>query len=217
MQHTNATYDTRQRLVQAAIEVFAENGYEAATVRDICARANANVAAVNYHFGDKKTLYSIIFDEVFRTLHKQRTPFLPHTAPAEARLETYVRSFFEELFYCDEGAAEGAQLSAMYLMEIAHPTDVLDNLVSQFMARDAAELQSIVAALLGPGAPRLTILNCAASIAGQVLHYYHSQPLIERLHPDLPSASARREELIEHVLRFSLGGIAHLRDAVRTQ
>lgn len=215
MQHASTTSDTRQRLVQAAIEVFAEKGFEAATVRDICARANANVAAVNYHFGDKKTLYGIIFDEVFRTLQEQRTPFLPSTAPAERRLETYIHSFFEELFYCDEGGAEGAQLSAMYLMEIAHPTDVLDSLVSQYIARDAAELHSIVAALLGPDAPPLTVINCAASIAGQVLHYYHSQPLIERLHPGLPPASARRQELTEHVLRFSLGGIAQMKGEAR--
>ena len=211
MQHASTTCDTRQRLVQAAIEVFAEKGYEAATVRDICARANANVAAVNYHFGDKKTLYGIIFDDVFRTLHEQRTPFLPASAPAEARLETYVRSFFEELFYCHEDGVEGAQLSAMYLMEIAHPTDVLDNVVSEYIARDAAELHSIVTALLGPDAGPLTVINCAASIAGQVLHYYHAQPLIERLHPCLPPPSARLKELTEHVLRFSLGGIAHLR------
>ena len=90
--------DTRQRLLEAAIEVFAEKGFEAATVREICRRADANVAAVNYHFGDKQRLYATIFDTVFRTLREQRPPFLPRTAPPEARLEAYVRSFFHELF-----------------------------------------------------------------------------------------------------------------------
>ena len=43
---------TRDKLIEAAGHVFAERGYRAATIRDICRRAGANVAAVNYTFGD---------------------------------------------------------------------------------------------------------------------------------------------------------------------
>src|SRR6202035_5744794 len=51
---------TRARLIEAAGEVFADHGYQSATVRDICARAGANIAAVNYHFGDKLALYEAV-------------------------------------------------------------------------------------------------------------------------------------------------------------
>ncbi len=49
---------TREKLVEAAAQVFAEVGFEAATVREICSRAGTNGAAVNYHFGDKLGLYT---------------------------------------------------------------------------------------------------------------------------------------------------------------
>jgi AcrR family transcriptional regulator len=48
---------TRERLLTAAAALFAEHGFRRVTVRDICEEASANVAAVNYHFGDKQGLY----------------------------------------------------------------------------------------------------------------------------------------------------------------
>src|SRR5262245_56728848 len=57
-----ATLPTRDRLLEVAAEVFAEAGYREATIRDICARAGANVAAVNYHFGGKEELYRAVIE-----------------------------------------------------------------------------------------------------------------------------------------------------------
>ena len=199
--------DTRQRLLNAAIGVFAEFGYEAATVREICRRADANVAAVNYHFGDKKSLYGEIFDTVFAALRQYRSAFLPRSAPPEERLATYVRSFFEELYYCEEEDPNSTSINTIYLMEMVRPTEVLDRIVSDYIAADAEELHDIIAELLGKGVDEMTRLNCASSLVGQVLYYYHAQPLIERLHPDLPPIERRIDELIDHVVQFSLAGI----------
>jgi len=202
-----AQNDTRERLLRSAIEVFAEYGYNAATIRDICRRAQANVAAVHYHFGDKKSLYSAIFDTVFSLLRQRRTGFLPSDAPAEQRLRIYIHALFEEIFYCDGDTERCTQLSAIYLAEMAHPTEALDGIVAQYMYRDAEELYAIVAALMQTESSDEQVVDCASSVVGQILYYYHAEPIITRLHPDRPPVAQRLDTLADHVWRFSLGGI----------
>src|SRR3954454_15578950 len=86
---------TRQHLLEAAGEVFAEVGIRGATVREICQRAGANVAAVNYHFGDKEKLYL----EVLRRSQEQAYQKFPTDygiqpgSTAEEKLKAFVRSF----------------------------------------------------------------------------------------------------------------------------
>lgn len=52
--------ETRQRLLDAAEELFAEKGFEAVSLRELTAAAEANVASVNYHFGGKEGLIGAV-------------------------------------------------------------------------------------------------------------------------------------------------------------
>src|SRR5688572_3826426 len=84
--------DARQRLLDAAEIIFAEKGYDAASVREICTRANANVAAISYHFGDKEGLYA----EVVKHAHDcsmpgNQMPTWPPGMPPEERLREFIR------------------------------------------------------------------------------------------------------------------------------
>ncbi|MGH8067886.1 MAG: TetR/AcrR family transcriptional regulator [Candidatus Entotheonellia bacterium] len=84
--------ETRQRLLEAVGEVFAERGFRAATVRDICQRAKANIAAINYHFGDKERLYTAVLKYAFLCGLQKYPPLLDvdsHAGP-EPRLRAFI-------------------------------------------------------------------------------------------------------------------------------
>jgi len=217
MSDTDAHASTRERLLRAALEVFAEHGYEAATIREICGRAEANVAAVHYHFGDKRKLYEAIYGTLFETLRERRTRFLPPEAPAEDRLKVYIRALFEEIFLSGGDSDRQVQLSTIYLSEMARPSEVLDRIVSEHLEPDARELYSIVGELLDRAPDDSLTFDCAASVIGQILYYYHAGPIITRLHPARPPVVDRLEALIEQVWQFSLGGIERAARMAATQ
>src|SRR3954469_17924131 len=95
---------TRQSLLEAAGEVFAEVGFRAATVREICQRAGANIAAVNYHFGDKEKLYLEVLRHAQRYAAEKYPTNMGVTAAAtpEEKLQAFIRSFLLRIF--DEGS-----------------------------------------------------------------------------------------------------------------
>src|SRR5689334_498856 len=128
-----------QRLLDAAAEVFAEVGFKDATVREICRRADANVAAVNYHFGDKAQLYS----QTLRYLANaatQKYPFgfgISPTAPADVRLRAFVESFLLRVFSDDRAALYGRIIAR----EMVEPTHALPERIEETI-RPMAELIS---------------------------------------------------------------------------
>src|SRR5262245_54607202 len=85
--------DTQQRLLQTAGEIFAEKGFEGTTVREICQRAEVNIAAVNYYFRDKGRLYIEAVKQACREDNERLPlPEWPKGVPAETRLREFIRT-----------------------------------------------------------------------------------------------------------------------------
>jgi AcrR family transcriptional regulator len=199
---------TRQHLLEAAGRVFADVGYRAATVREICERAGANIAAVNYHFGDKEQLYQAVLQETYQTAIKKYPADygLRANATAEERLRAFVHSLLLRIFSEGPSARHG-KLMAREMME---PTGALDAIVREDIRPMSALLVSIVSELLGAGADEATKRLCANSVVSQALFYHHCRPVVARLHPDLKFDRAGIERLTDHIARFSLAAIKNL-------
>src|SRR6267142_6975907 len=118
--------ETRRQLLEAAGEVFAEVGFRDATVREICRRAGANIAAVNYHFGDKEKLYTEVVRYSQQKALEKHPPLLdvsPNASP-EKRLRAFVESLLRRIFDTGPIAWHGKLMSR----EMIEPTPALDSL-----------------------------------------------------------------------------------------
>jgi TetR/AcrR family transcriptional regulator, regulator of cefoperazone and chloramphenicol sensitivity len=199
---------TRQALLTAAADVFAEAGFRNATIRDICRRAKANVAAVNYHFGDKAALYSEVLAEQSRVA-RERFPAAVATAELspDEQLQAFIRSFLQRVLSPELHARHGRIMAR----EMVDPTGALDRLVREAIRPDSERLLEIMRTLLGPETSPATLRLCGMSVVGQILFYCHCQPVIQRLFPDAPADASRLDELAEHIGRFSLAALHHYR------
>src|SRR6185436_16822034 len=91
------SHATRQRLLDAGLEVFARDGFRGATIERICRRAGANIAAAHYHFGDKRRLYQAVFADAERRARADAPPDPVPRGTPEARLRAHVASFLRRL------------------------------------------------------------------------------------------------------------------------
>ncbi len=67
--------DTKQKIIDASNELFAEQGYGGTSVRDIASKADVNLAAINYHFKNKENLYWQVFDYNYSRMKDEITKF----------------------------------------------------------------------------------------------------------------------------------------------
>jgi AcrR family transcriptional regulator len=202
---TAAPDATRDKLLAAASEVFAEVGFRNATVRQIVERAGANIAAVNYHFGDKEALYAEVLRTAYqRALAKYPPDFgLSPDATPEQRLEAFIRAFLFRVF--DQGPH--SHHGKLMAREMVDPTAALDVIVRTGIGSQARTLMLILKDLLGKKVNDEIIRACGMSIVSQVIFYHTCRPVIARMFPDLKLDAGEVERLAAHITRFSLAAL----------
>jgi len=192
--------ETRARVLAAAERLFAARGFAKVTVREICRDARANVAAVNYHFGDKQGLYDEVVRSAIRTMQSTTDAIVRAGAgrgPAE-QLALYVSIFLERV-----AAARDGWIHQLMARELSDPTPALDLVLAEVVEPRMAYLRRIVSALAGAPVRDVRVEQCAASIQAQCL-----APLTHRVAaPGADLDGPRLEAWAHHITTFSLAGI----------
>lgn len=211
MNDSTPSEPTFDRLLQVAVEVFAELGFRDATVREICSRANVNVASVNYYFRSKEALYRQALTFAFQ----QANRLYPQDAaadgnlPPERRLVAFVNNFLNRLL--DD--SQLGLVSKMITREIADPTPAFDGIIETMIAPQCLLLKDIVGSLIGCDDHEV-VDRCVLGILGQCLMFKHSRSVIDRLYPHLLVSPVAIQANAEHIVRFSLAGLQTFRQPV---
>jgi AcrR family transcriptional regulator len=200
--------ETRRRILLAARRVFAEAGFRDATLAEICRLAEANCAAVNYHFGSKEQLYRAAWEHI--ALEVDRTYPLDlgvaDGAPAENRLAALIRSLLQRLSDEKLGA-----FHRLLMMELTNPTGILTESMERRLETTRSYAMRILSELLGPAATPQAVERCEMSVISQCRIIF---PAFSGRAPcPWHFCSADLEAWVEHITRFSLAGIAAVRQS----
>lgn len=196
--------ETQFKLLDAAGPIFAERGYRATTVREICQAAGTNLAAISYHFGDKENFYVAAVQHAARgCMDRVPLPTFEPDLAARERLYVFVLTMLNRVAV-DHEPAWHAQL---LMREMVFPTRACAEFVRDFVRPMHDLLMSILVELI-PEVPPQRRWLCAASIVGQCLHHRFGRAVMSELSGGSSVLRFSVETLARHITDFSLAALA---------
>ncbi len=202
MLETTTSPTTRERILEAAGETFAEVGYRDATVRRICDRAEVNVAAIHYHFGDKERLHRETIRWAFARAHEQHpSPETSEGVAVATSLRAFVTSFLQRILAVDRGWH-----GRLIARELADPTGALEEVVETFMRPMLGHLDAIIADARPDLSAESRRLHCL-SLIGQCVFFKHARPVLDILFGQEVFDETQIPTLTEHIVGIFLRGL----------
>jgi AcrR family transcriptional regulator len=215
---SDSTQDTRRRLLEAALIVFAEKGFEGAGIRDIAERAKANSAMVQYHFKGKEGLYQEALHFAFEQGPVWIHLLLPPPEPGEPdarrkaleRFKSYVSSFLKEFMECH---CTGKYLPVevdraahiLWNREMQYPRPILEGFIVQSIQPFSDYLNACLQ-ILRPDLDPESLFRMGMSIHGQLL-WMHNHAELTRLLRGEAYGLEDLDSLADHFIQFSLKGL----------
>ncbi len=196
--------NVKERLILAAEEVFADKGFKSATVREIVEKAGANIAAINYHFGDKEQLYIEACKHAHScSVSKGPPPTWPAGTPPQQKLRDFITAMVRSM------AVPASPVSIQLIMrEMANPTEAAKQIVHDYIQPTAFALRDILREMF-PTAEEHRLLMIGFSVIGQCLFYRQNRSVAGLIFGADTMDAIPVEQIAEHVVRFTLAAIGH--------
>ncbi|MHC4395517.1 MAG: CerR family C-terminal domain-containing protein [Planctomycetota bacterium] len=205
---SDSNKNIQNRLLDTAERLFAENGYEGTSIREITAAAECNVAAVNYHFSGKQKLYIEVFRRRLRCLVDIRLAAINKVMSEDgckATLENLLRAFATAFIEPFAGQSRGRPFIKLMTREM------FDQHLPKTMFSEEVIIPTTTALLqalkkLSPALHQSEAQLCIHSVIAQLIHVIHVKEMFAQGgDPNLPTFDLAR--LIDHIVDFSVAGI----------
>ncbi|HEY0942036.1 MAG TPA: CerR family C-terminal domain-containing protein [Steroidobacter sp.] len=202
---------TRQKLLEVAGRVFAERGYLSTTSKEICELAEANIAAVNYHFGGKDALYSAVLEEAHARLVSidSVAEITQSNADSAAKLRLLLRKILVEV------ARRGADAWELRVIgrELIAPTSLMDAMMKNQVVPKAKMVMGMIADILGVPATHPAVARSTVNIVSPCVFLLVVSS--ERQKKVFPALHADPDELVDHMVAFTLGGLRSVAEGLQ--
>lgn len=195
--------DTKQCLLDSAATLFSDKGFANTSIAEISARADANIAAVNYHFRSKDELYR----EVIRYTYEQAEERYPmetgKTESGEERLYLFIHSLLKRIL----SKETCGNFYNIVTKEMAEPTLESGTLIHEIISVKRQQLMKLVRDLYQQPANEELILRMTHSIVSQCLFLGMHAKGREHHMKGKPLCLQDAESYARHITDFSIAGI----------
>jgi TetR/AcrR family transcriptional regulator, regulator of cefoperazone and chloramphenicol sensitivity len=200
---------TRRRILLAAGPIFARKGFGQTTVREICEAAEANLASINYYFGDKEKLYAetILLAQELQIKQNPQPVFQPGTAP-NVKLRLMIETLLKRMMAMQTGPWQ----VRLIMREVLQPTAASQGLIETYFRPYFEALLEVIDELHGSDLSAATRRKIGISIIGQCLIYRTSGEMMSKMFRPEEQFDVSIESLTDHISEFSLSAIAGMRE-----
>ncbi|WP_432745285.1 CerR family C-terminal domain-containing protein [Methylobacter sp. G7] len=197
------THDARSRLVISALRLFAKKGFEAATTREICEAAGANISAIRYYFGDKAGLYRAMFTEpVGETkCHTNIETYLG--LPLAEALGSFFTEFLEPL----KKGEEIRLVMKLHFREMIEPTGIRQQETGANLKLHHEILVAILKEHLDLQRIDADVHRLAFAIIGMAVHFYVAQEVVATISPQVLNTLKAIDFLAERLAGYAVSMI----------
>lgn len=209
MSPDNTNVTTRDRLLKVAEKLFAQKGYDAVSVREITTTANCNLAAVNYHFGTKQSLYLQMFRERWLSMAQRILDCFEENLAGyggDSSPDTIIRSLAEAFIKGPLTDEERLYHFQLMTRELIKPTEGFDLVVNEvvrlFFERLGQRLSVIFADTTDAECMILNILSIIAMINYFTVARTPVSKIIGRTYDE-----SFKNRLVQHIVTFCLSGL----------